>query len=242
MNTTQKSIITTILSAITTLAFAGSNTAIEDYSSGIGLTTSYTAFAGTPAQSQIISLGQIWIGDVKGLVSQLDNAFYNDQTNFPDGTPVLAFGPSNLHPIVEVQFSVDVTHANFIIYDIETIDAVRVLGFDDQGTEIYNSGPLNGDAQFEFLFDAEFNPPIRELMMEAVNQDGLMLSPIQIAYNEHNACPADFTNDGTLNFFDVSAFLSAFTSNDPIADFTDDGSYNFFDVSAFLAAFAAGCP
>ena len=55
-------------------------------------------------------------------------------------------------------------------------------------------------------------------------------------------CPADFTGDGNLNFFDVSAFLNAFNNNDPIADFTGEGSFNFFDVSAFLAAFSAGCP
>ncbi len=57
-----------------------------------------------------------------------------------------------------------------------------------------------------------------------------------------NPCPADLTGDGSLNFFDVSAFLSAFSMNDPVADFTNDGSFNFFDVSAFLAAFSAGCP
>lgn len=55
-------------------------------------------------------------------------------------------------------------------------------------------------------------------------------------------CVADFNGDGTLNFFDVSVFLSAFATEDPIADFTNDGFFNFFDVSAFLAAFAAGCP
>lgn len=55
-------------------------------------------------------------------------------------------------------------------------------------------------------------------------------------------CPADFTGDGSLNFFDVSAFLTAFNGQDPIADFTGDGSFNFFDVSAFLTAFNAGCP
>jgi len=54
-------------------------------------------------------------------------------------------------------------------------------------------------------------------------------------------CPADLTGDGQLNFFDVSAFLSAFAANDLIADFTGDGEFNFFDVSAFLSAFAAGC-
>tara|TARA_R110002073_G_scaffold118918_5_gene259181 strand:- start:98175 stop:99434 length:1260 start_codon:yes stop_codon:yes gene_type:complete len=55
-------------------------------------------------------------------------------------------------------------------------------------------------------------------------------------------CLADFTDDGVLNFFDVSEFLGAFTNQDSIADFTGDGLFNFFDVSAFLNAFSAGCP
>ena len=56
------------------------------------------------------------------------------------------------------------------------------------------------------------------------------------------SCPADLTGDGNLDFFDVSAFLSAYNAMDPIADFTGDGVYDFFDVSAFLAAYNAGCP
>ncbi|PCI07283.1 hypothetical protein COB72_10480 [bacterium] len=55
-------------------------------------------------------------------------------------------------------------------------------------------------------------------------------------------CTADLTGDGSLNFFDVSAFLTFFQIEDAIADFTGDGEFNFFDVSAFLNAFAAGCP
>tara|TARA_R110000744_G_scaffold119777_2_gene223359 strand:- start:10755 stop:12107 length:1353 start_codon:yes stop_codon:yes gene_type:complete len=55
-------------------------------------------------------------------------------------------------------------------------------------------------------------------------------------------CPADLTGDGSLNFLDVSAFLSAFGKQDPVADFTADGNFNFLDVSAFLAAFGEGCP
>ncbi len=47
---------------------------------------------------------------------------------------------------------------------------------------------------------------------------------------------------GELNFFDVSAFLSAFSAQDPAADLTGEGVFDFFDVSAFLQAFAAGCP
>jgi hypothetical protein len=61
-------------------------------------------------------------------------------------------------------------------------------------------------------------------------------------YNVLGVCPADLTGDGMLNFFDVSAFLSAYNSMDPSADFNGDGMFNFFDVSAFLSAFNAGCP
>jgi len=57
-----------------------------------------------------------------------------------------------------------------------------------------------------------------------------------------DCCPVDMNCDGALNFFDISAFLTAFANEDPAADFSPDGVFNFFDISAFLAAFAAGCP
>lgn len=56
------------------------------------------------------------------------------------------------------------------------------------------------------------------------------------------SCVADLTGDGVLDFFDVSAFLNAYTAMDPAADFTGDGVFDFFDVSAFLNAYGAGCP
>ncbi|MCA9276866.1 MAG: hypothetical protein KDA29_12650 [Phycisphaerales bacterium] len=55
-------------------------------------------------------------------------------------------------------------------------------------------------------------------------------------------CPADLDENGTLDFFDVSAFLSAYQLQQPAADFSGDGLFNFFDVSSFLGAFSAGCP
>ncbi len=57
-----------------------------------------------------------------------------------------------------------------------------------------------------------------------------------------DTCPADINGDGALDFFDVSAFLSAYNAQDPAADFNGDGMFSFFDVSAFLNAFNAGCP
>jgi len=53
--------------------------------------------------------------------------------------------------------------------------------------------------------------------------------------------PADLTQDGILNFFDVSAFLQLFSVMDPKADFNSDGGFDFFDVSAFLQSFNNAC-
>ena len=64
---------------------------------------------------------------------------------------------------------------------------------------------------------------------------------IQNAYVLRSFCRADLNLDGSVDFFDVSAFLAAFTDSDPAADFTGDGIYDFFDVSAFLSAFVMGC-
>lgn len=57
-----------------------------------------------------------------------------------------------------------------------------------------------------------------------------------------SACPADFTGDGVLDFFDVSAFINAFNAQSPDADINADGVYDFFDVSAYIDLFSSGCP
>lgn len=56
-------------------------------------------------------------------------------------------------------------------------------------------------------------------------------------------CSADLNNDGNINFFDVSTFLSAFTQGEHAADMNNDGDYNFFDVSLFINAYTtvSGC-
>ncbi len=55
-------------------------------------------------------------------------------------------------------------------------------------------------------------------------------------------CRADLTNDGELDFFDVSAFLQGLSVNDLCSDYNVDGAWDFFDVSAFLSDLGAGCP
>lgn len=84
--------------------------------------------------------------------------------------------------------------------------------------------------------------PFTGLTIEACNTSELILfDPITVLPSS-NVCPVDFNDDGALNFFDISAFLTAFSALDPIADLNGDGAFNFFDVSELLSAFAAGCP
>lgn len=47
---------------------------------------------------------------------------------------------------------------------------------------------------------------------------------------------------GELDFFDISAFLSAYSAMDPSADINNDNAWDFFDISAFLTEYGAGCP
>jgi hypothetical protein len=55
-------------------------------------------------------------------------------------------------------------------------------------------------------------------------------------------CTPDFNNDGTLNFLDISAFITALESREPASDINADARFNFFDISTFLTLFAQGCP
>jgi len=118
------------------------------------------------------------------------------------------------------------------------------------------------DAGAVYIFDAKtfkqlakITPPIERLYYQfgfdvALSDDTLIVSewatdsrvqnPISKAYrydlNCTPLCAPDLNDDGSLNFFDISIFLTM------LPDYNADDEFNFFDVSEFLADFAAGCP
>ncbi len=58
-----------------------------------------------------------------------------------------------------------------------------------------------------------------------------------------SGCQADFTGDGSLNFFDLAAYLDLYNAGDPGADLVaPTGVLNFFDLAAYLDMYNAGCP
>jgi probable HAF family extracellular repeat protein len=58
-------------------------------------------------------------------------------------------------------------------------------------------------------------------------------------------CPADFNDDGFLDFFDYDAYVACFEGVEcppgKTADFNGDGFADFFDYDDFVAAFETGC-
>jgi len=93
---------------------------------------------------------------------------------------------------------------------------------------------------YKKTFDPDLNEGTNTVTVVAIEDSGN--AKVLNATITVGTCPADLNGDGVLNFFDVSAFLSALNASDPSADFNGDGQFNFFDVSAFLSAFSAGCP
>jgi len=70
----------------------------------------------------------------------------------------------------------------------------------------------------------------------------LSQAPKMRAWSDYNTDPADFNQDGQLDFFDISAFLTAYSAADPAADLSGDSILDFFDISILLQAFASECP
>ena len=79
-------------------------------------------------------------------------------------------------------------------------------------------------------------------LSEGVGEDPDFVESDLSSYPAPNNCVPDLNGDGVLDFFDVSAFINGFSSQDPSADLNGDGNFDFFDVSAFINAFATGCP
>ncbi|MDF1809738.1 MAG: S8 family serine peptidase [Phycisphaerales bacterium] len=126
--------------------------------------------------------------------------------------------------------------------------ADRMVVSYDNVTEYSNSN--NNTFQIELHFDGTIvisweNIDSSDAICGISKGDGLdpdfLMSDLS-TYMAPSTCAADINGDGDLNFFDVSAYLSAFGAADLIADFNGDGELNFFDVSAFVTALNAGCP
>ncbi len=74
--------------------------------------------------------------------------------------------------------------------------------------------------------------------VSATNVAGTTTPP---AFSFSTIRPADFNNDGTVDFFDYLDFVDAYSLNDPSSDFNGDSFIDFFDYLDFVDAYSVGC-
>ncbi|QOI98973.1 MAG: hypothetical protein HRU70_00085 [Phycisphaeraceae bacterium] len=65
--------------------------------------------------------------------------------------------------------------------------------------------------------------------------------PVSLPPDGPPPCPADYSADGFIDFFDLNLFTTHFELGDPRADYTRDGFIDFFDLDAFVTDFESGC-
>lgn len=103
--------------------------------------------------------------------------------------------------------------------------------FSDEGYQGEIDLAIESGVRYMEVWNSDLlNPSLTELMIET-----------SARLNTPFCNFADLDQNGHLDFFDVSAFLGAFSTEDPIADYTGDGVFDFFDISAFLSEYNAGC-
>jgi len=137
----------------------------------------------------------------------------------------------------------------------DVLQEFRIIEVDPSLTTQPSNGSLtlNADGSFEYTPDAGFTGQdsfayglvgtiIEGLPIPADGQFVTDVASVVIVVESAGCSEVDFTQDGIINFFDISFFLQAFGNQEPIADLTGEGIWDFFDVSAFLQLYAAGCP
>ncbi len=88
------------------------------------------------------------------------------------------------------------------------------------------------------------NSPVTITQNGTIVEWSFVYTPTQVFLRAESVtprCPADFNQDGVVDFFDYLDFVDAFSAESMSADFNHDGVIDFFDYLDFVDAFSAGC-
>lgn len=182
-------------------------------------------------------------------------------TDLGDGTYRYDYAVHNQNSHISVgSFSVpsDGGNSDFYFNDIDyhssvdaNIDGTDWAPVEGAGSVSWSTTPFASNANanairwgttYNFSFVSDAAPTTGDVTIGGWRDAGMSVTATVEVPSTGGGCPADLDGDGMTTFFDISAFLTAFNSQNPIADFDGDGMYTFFDISAFLTAFNAGCP
>lgn len=145
---------------------------------------------------------------------------------------------SDLNDAVNIDLSADM-NGDLVVDNLDVVEIVESV----LGTE-FGDVNLDGVVDGADLAIAEANLGQSGGWAQGdMNGDGVIDAADIAIITGGNDCLADFNNDGSVNFFDISAFIAAYNTQDPSADIAAPfGVWNFFDISAFIGAYNAGCP
>ncbi len=169
-------------------------------------------------------------GDVNGdgfddmLITAVEGSSYYDTT--VPGKAYVVYGRPLGDPFPAVLFNNSLDGSNG--FRLDGISPGDAIGYPISGNVII--GDFNADGVDDLVICASRADP-----------NGSNSGEIYIVYGRNTVCAADYNNDGSLDFFDVQAFLADFAIQNPLADINGDGSFDFFDIQAFLNLFVDGC-
>ncbi|MCA9276995.1 MAG: hypothetical protein KDA29_13310 [Phycisphaerales bacterium] len=177
----------------------------------------------------------LWLVRINGLVdgtsdllhplAGMDYLFLINTDQDPITNPAIAIGDSSIGTLTPIPLATRGTEG--AIAGLPGTQLAQLPTTQTWGTVIPSSLPAD--------VSVEFNSERVELT--------ILPGEVIDLTNRTSPCNlADFTGDGQLNFFDVSAFLTAYQAEDAQADLNNDTQFNFFDVSVFLSAYSIGCP
>lgn len=116
----------------------------------------------------------------------------------------------------------------------------------DTSDPITNGGMvISTSITYDVDGDGRYNNPTSSFYDPGLPADESYQVALYIGYYAEGPepCLADFNNDGNVNFFDISTFITAYNAQNPSADIAAPfGTFNFFDIAAFISAYNAGCP
>ena len=100
------------------------------------------------------------------------------------------------------------------------------------------SWQANPASNFGWIITGMEEFPITSIRFNSLQNPVAASRPrLKITYH----CPADFNNNGTIDFFDYLDFVDAFSNNLPEADFNGDSLIDFFDYLDFVDRYSTGC-
>ena len=173
--------------------------------------------AGTPTGSQ----GALIAGSFLSGFIWSENAGY---FNLGDGTPTGGSAYANL---------------NSSDFGVNILGDSRLGGLAwGENTGWMNFGPFASLASTQ---QARFDPASRRLRGYAWGENIGWVNLDDAVHFVGIRCPADFNDDGAIDFFDYLDFVDDFSANLTTADFNLDGSIDFFDYLDFVDAFSIGC-